>query len=150
MLLPCSWLKLSLWNTNLRTLPLWGIFHQSHFRTHLSLPEYKLFLKVYPQLLNTDVNSVLGGPCQKVDLRGYADRNILVRLPCSSISPYILDTACWTQQALDCPKASLGTPLHSPKRNLFFFPGIFSQNSPPEKVIFTQRKLFLNTNLSNT
>lgn len=135
MLLPSSWLKLSLWNTSLRTLPLQGIFQPSHFRTHLSLPKYKLFPKVCPQLPNTDANSASG--VRRWKLRGYAGRNALVCSPCSSTSPYALDAASWTEQALDWPKEE---HLFIPLRVIFFFSGIFSQNSPPEKVIFTPRK----------
>lgn len=58
----------------------------------------------------------------------------------------------WSQHTKHSrPKISLGMSLHSLKSSLFFFFScIFSQNSPPEKVIFSHRKLFLNTNLFNT
>lgn len=101
--------------------PVWGVCHQSHFRLYLSLPESKLFPKVYPQLLNTDVKSVLGGPCQTVEAHRMSFvRNILVLLPCLSTSAYILSTGGWAQQLPGWPNISLGTSLLS-WGELFFF-----------------------------
>lgn len=112
------------------------------------MPESKLFPKVYPRLLNTDVKSVLGGPCQTVEAHRMSSvRNILVLLPCLSTSAYNLSTAGWAQQVPGWPNISLGTSLLS-WGELFFFWHIFSKQSIRERDLYC-RKLLLNTDLFN-
>lgn len=64
-------LKVSLWNTSLRTL--WGVINKTHFRTPIFM-----FPKTHQELLNTGVNSILRGPCKMVE----SQRNDCQKYPC--------------------------------------------------------------------